>query len=338
MNQSNVLQQAEMARRAVIEALEHRLYGQGVPEVQLVDLARKMPGFARAWLAHAIGSEATAAELALALALVAERSPDDLPQLASFWDGIAVAAEGPAPDLQHRLASHDLVLADKWVELWRRMGTPVQPDQAAVDRPVQLAALPLEPGRLGLIRSRVAPRLQPAEVYGQQRSERQAQVRDSDQAIMPAPTADYLLASLERMMGAATGQGLAAAEPLVVLRYRPGQQYRWHRDYIQPTTPEVVEEIRRFGQRVYTVIAYLSSGFDGGETEFRDWDLSLRPDIAQCIGFASVRADGSLDPESIHRGAPVRRGEKWIGTLWYRSRPLWNRCGLLVPQPGTGLG
>lgn len=321
--------QAELARRAVIEALEIRHAGHQVPESELVALARKMPAFARAWLAHAIGSEADVDELALALALAADCMPTDLPDLANFWSTVEPEMSELPPDLADRLARHDLGLAPEWIDLWARIGArpEARPDP---DGPVEKLSLPIAAAGLESVRDRALPLLRPAEVYGQQRGERKHQVRDSDQAILPPPSSDCLLASLERLMAVKSGKGLAAAEPLVILRYRPGQQYRWHRDYIQPTTPEVIEEIRRFGQRVHTVIAYLSADFEGGETEFRDWKLSLRPEAGQCLSFSSVNSDGSLNPESIHRGAPVTAGEKWIATLWYRARPLWNRCGLLA--------
>jgi prolyl 4-hydroxylase len=313
----------------MIEALEIRHAGDQAPEQELIALARKMPAFARAWLAHAIGSEATADELALALALTAELLPDELPDLFGIWGGVEAGTPTLSPGLAARLAGHGLALGPELTTLWARISTAIEPDPGT-DGPVASARLPLGPAALGSIRDRAEPLLRPAEVYGQQRGERKQQVRDSDQAILPPPCSDCLLASLERLMARVTGQGLAAAEPLVILRYRPGQQYRWHRDYIQPTTPEVIEEIRRFGQRVHTVIAYLSADFEGGETEFRDWQLSLRPEAGQCLSFSSVHADGSLNPESIHRGAPVASGEKWIATLWYRARPLWNRVGLLA--------
>ena len=329
MNQAVETDQAQLARAAVIEALEHRLAGHCVPEQQLLALGRQMPAFARAWLAHAIGSEAGAAELALAMALAARQAPEELQQLSRFWDAVEPSSAALPAALRDRLAAHDLSLEGEGGDLWSRI-IGLSGPSGSRPAPVGLSSLPIKPGRLGLVRARARPHLRPAEVYGQQLGERKQQVRDSDQAILPPPTSDCLLASLERMMAVTAGQGLGAAEPLVILRYRPGQQYRWHRDYIQPTTLEVIEEIRRFGQRVHTLIAYLSSDFEGGETEFRDWQLSLRPTAGQCLSFSSVRADGSLDPESIHRGAPVKRGEKWIATLWYRARPLWNRQGLLA--------
>jgi hypothetical protein len=194
--------------------------------------------------------------------------------------------------------------------------------------PVSQAALPSDPQWLDWLRDFAAPRLQPASVYGQEVGHSERSVRDSDQALMPTPSSEPVLASIERLICHLAGASIDRAEPMVILRYRPGQQYRWHRDYIQPSGVSVRRELASFGQRVHTGILYLNDGFDGGETEFRDWNLSLRPAAGTVLGFSSIHPDGSLNPASIHRGAPVDEGEKWIATLWFRDRPIWARRGL----------
>ena len=42
-----------------------------------------------------------------------------------------------------------------------------------------------------------------------------------------------------------------------------------------------------------------------------------RPGAA--LAFRNVLADGTTDEDSLHAGLPVRRGEKWIATLWIRE-------------------
>lgn len=333
--QATTSKSEQQARQAVIEALELRLSGRYVPLGQLVALSRRLPVFSKAWLAHAIGSTARPEELAFVIALAAPRNQADLRKLEQFW---SVEASGPAyappATLQQALDHFKLKWDERLARLCARMTQFESPEVSDLGQanPVRVHELPLGLAGLEIIRRRAEPLLQPAEVYAGRGSERRAAIRDNDQLILPAPSSDVLLASLERMMAEVDGRSLATAEQLVILRYRVGQQYHWHRDYIQPSSPEVVAEIERFGQRVHTVIAYLSDDFDGGETEFRDWQQSLRLPPGQCLSFSSVRADGSLATESIHRGAPVERGEKWAATLWSRARPLWNRRGLTVDQ------
>jgi prolyl 4-hydroxylase len=44
------------------------------------------------------------------------------------------------------------------------------------------------------------------------------------------------------------------------------------------------------------------------------------PRRGQALYFEYTTADGALDPLSLHGGAPVLSGEKWILTKWMRER------------------
>ncbi len=332
----------ELSHRAVIEALERRLQGRPVAASALLDHAGRQPEFAGAWLAHALGSAAGLRELALVLAVADRALPKVLNDLDDFWADVAGRLELSFDQARARqkcieiLSEHGLpeaAVSAEAVRVWAALEAMVQ-DAIPVNRgtgPVAIVDLPVAIRYLDEVRELARPRLQAADVYGQQhKGEKLPQVRDSDQALMDTPTASPLLGCMERLMAAAAGKSLVHAEPMVILRYAPGQQYRWHRDYIQPSSEDVRREIATFGQRIHTGIVYLNDGFEGGETEFRDWGQSLRLRAGQCIGFSSVDSEGRLDASSIHRGAPVIRGEKWIGTLWFRSRRLWSREGLLA--------
>lgn len=40
--------------------------------------------------------------------------------------------------------------------------------------------------------------------------------------------------------------------------------------------------------------------------------------------FLNCDAQGKPNPETLHAGLPVIRGEKWLATLWFWDRPfLW---------------
>ncbi len=328
-------------RKKLIEALERRGSARPIPADVLLSHALQDPGFAGAWLAHALGSVAGRTELALSLAAAGQVLPDFMIALAAFWTEVATRMSLTVDQELARLewasiaARHDLTElaeSESAFTIWaivEAAGQQLKPP-AASDNPVRLAGLPIAPGYLKIICEMAQPRLQASDVYGQKhKGEQLKQIRDSDQALMDTPTASPLLGSCERLIAAASGIDLACAEPMVILRYSPGQQYRWHRDYIQPSGADVRRELAMFGQRVHTGILYLNEGFEGGETEFRDWQQSFRARAGQCLNFASVDANGQPDPSSIHRGAPVIRGEKWIGTLWFRARRLWSREGLL---------
>lgn len=57
-------------------------------------------------------------------------------------------------------------------------------------------------------------------------------------------------------------------EGLQVLRYGPGAEYRPHYDYFDPAEPGTPTLLERGGQRVATLLIYLSTPDEGGATMF----------------------------------------------------------------------
>jgi prolyl 4-hydroxylase len=109
-------------------------------------------------------------------------------------------------------------------------------------------------------------------------------------------------------------------EGLQVMRYGTGGEYLPHFDYFQPDEKGSQPHLATGGQRVSTLIMYLHDVEAGGETIFPRIDFSYAPRRGQALYFEYTAADGSLDPLSLHGGAPVVHGEKWIVTKWMRER------------------
>nr|WP_231873965.1 2OG-Fe(II) oxygenase [Luteibacter rhizovicinus] len=109
-------------------------------------------------------------------------------------------------------------------------------------------------------------------------------------------------------------------EGLQVMRYGLGGEYLPHFDYFEPGEKGSQPHLATGGQRVSTLIMYLHDVEAGGETIFPRIDFSYVPRKGQALYFEYTDADGSLDPLSLHGGAPVLRGEKWIVTKWMRER------------------
>jgi prolyl 4-hydroxylase len=106
-----------------------------------------------------------------------------------------------------------------------------------------------------------------------------------------------------------------------VLHYAPGQEFKPHHDYFDPSAEGFHEEIASRGQRVATLLIYLNDDFTGGETRFPSLGFGYRGAIGDAIAFASVDPDGRPDPLTLHAGLPPTSGEKWIYSQWVRDRP-----------------
>jgi prolyl 4-hydroxylase len=106
-------------------------------------------------------------------------------------------------------------------------------------------------------------------------------------------------------------------EGLQVLRYRPGAEYRPHHDYFDPAQAGTARILQRGGQRVGTLVMYLNTPDGGGGTTFPDVGLEVAPVRGNAVFFSYDRAHPST--KTLHGGAPVLAGEKWVATKWLRQ-------------------
>ena len=107
-------------------------------------------------------------------------------------------------------------------------------------------------------------------------------------------------------------------EGLQVLYYRPGAEYKPHYDYFDPREPGTARIVQRGGQRVATLVMYLNHPERGGGTTFPDIGLEVMPQRGHAVYFAYDRPHPAT--RTLHGGAPVLAGEKWVATKWLRER------------------
>jgi prolyl 4-hydroxylase len=137
-------------------------------------------------------------------------------------------------------------------------------------------------------------------------------IRTSDGAVIGPTREDLVIQALNRRIAAISATAVEQGEPLAVLRYSPGQQYRLHLDTIAGAA----------NQRIKTVLVYLNEGYGGGETQFPTLGLTVRPRAGDAIVFTNTLPDGRPDERARHAGLPVTRGAKWLATRWIRAAPI----------------
>jgi hypothetical protein len=136
-----------------------------------------------------------------------------------------------------------------------------------------------------------------------------------DMTFVPS-SSDITLHVLQLRMAALAGLDLSQCEPLALLRYGIGDEYRPHRDYFAPSVTRIESG---GGQRQATVCSYLNNVEAGGGTVFPDVDVSVQPQRGRAVMFRSLHPDGRPDPHSLHAGLPVVAGEKWLASCWIRA-------------------
>jgi prolyl 4-hydroxylase len=121
---------------------------------------------------------------------------------------------------------------------------------------------------------------------------------------------DLVVAALNRRIAAATDTEAGWGEPLHILRYAPGQEYRPHLDALTGTT----------NQRRWTMLVYLNDDFEGGETAFPELGIVARGAVGDALLFENTDTKDRPDPRTVHAGRPVTSGVKWLATRWIRER------------------
>jgi prolyl 4-hydroxylase len=241
-----------------------------------------------------------------------------LMEIALTANGSGAAPDWPAAVSLLRQAATNDPLAAQHLELLGQMA--LRPEGAPRQRPsgqllhpsprIQRFAGFCTPIECAHLASVAAPMLQPATVFDPVSGRMIPHpVRSSDNAPIGPMQESLVVQAINRRIAVATETDVAQGEPLTVLRYGPGQQYRPHLDTL---TGEP-------NQRIRTAILYLNHNYAGGETVFPLLDLEVAPQVGDLLVFDNIDAGGAPDPNSRHAGLPVVNGTKWIATRWIRA-------------------
>ncbi len=131
---------------------------------------------------------------------------------------------------------------------------------------------------------------------------------------------DAFIERLERRISSLMNWPVENGEGLQILHYGMTGEYRPHFDYFPPDQPGSAVHTAQGGQRVATLVIYLNDVADGGETIFPEAGLSVAAARGGAVYFRYMNGQRQLDPLTLHGGAPVLGGEKWIMTKWMRER------------------
>lgn len=131
-----------------------------------------------------------------------------------------------------------------------------------------------------------------------------------------------LVHRLEARIAALTQWPVAKGEGLQVLHYLKDGEYQPHYDFFAPELSGSQFSLKRGGQRVATLIVYLNTVEDGGETIFPKLNLKVKAIQGNALYFSYTNTKNELDRNTFHGGAPVLQGDKWIMTKWMRQENI----------------
>lgn len=127
-----------------------------------------------------------------------------------------------------------------------------------------------------------------------------------------------LVKKLEARISEITGIPTVNGEGIQILNYVNGGEYKPHFDYF-PDNEGGRTNMSAGGQRIITIIMYLNDVNAGGATIFPEITLNIYPKKGSAVYFSYFNTAGQVDPLTLHGGAPVIKGEKWIATKWLRE-------------------
>lgn len=204
-----------------------------------------------------------------------------------------------------------LMLADKTVPVVFRIA---QPDIAVIDGF-------LSDAECEALICLAADRLVPSTVANLEDGSTQPHQARSSSGMYFSVGENALLDTIEQRLASLTGLPVSHGEGLQMLHYLVGKEYQPHYDYFPEQHAGSQTFLAQGGQRVLTMIMYLNDVEAGGETVFPAVGLKVLPRKGSLLYFSYTNSQGQLDPRTLHGGAPVVRGEKWIATKWVRMHP-----------------
>jgi prolyl 4-hydroxylase len=154
------------------------------------------------------------------------------------------------------------------------------------------------------------PLFRPSMVYNDLGEEVRDTIRTSDGAGFFWLAEDPAVHAINRRIASATGSTYEQGEPLQVLRYSPGQEYRPHFDYLEANE----------NPRPWTALIYLNEDYEGGATRFVKTGDEVRGRTGDVLIFGNSDGRGARDPLAEHAGLPVTSGVKYLATRWIRER------------------
>ncbi len=161
------------------------------------------------------------------------------------------------------------------------------------------------------------PRLSRSETVVNRTGESEVNAARTSQGMFFSRGEGELVAAVEARIAALLNWPVERGEGLQVLRYGVGAEYRPHFDYFDPAQPGTQAILKRGGQRVGTLLMYLNTPASGGATTFPDAGIEVQALRGSAVFFSYSQP--SPLTRTLHGGAPVHAGEKWVATKWLRA-------------------
>ncbi|EDW15494.1 uncharacterized protein Dmoj_GI24862 [Drosophila mojavensis] len=133
-------------------------------------------------------------------------------------------------------------------------------------------------------------------------------------------TRHKVLRTIDQRVADMTDLHLEYAEDHQLANYGIGGHYAQHMDWFYPITFETKQVSNpEMGNRIGTVLFYLSDVEQGGATAFPALKQLLRPKKHAAAFWYNLHASGVGDARTMHGACPIIVGSKWVLNRWIRE-------------------
>lgn len=139
----------------------------------------------------------------------------------------------------------------------------------------------------------------------------------SSQSAYLALGGDNIIRHLEMKIANYFSWPVLKGEPLQVIKYQEGQEYKAHFDHFSSTTEANKHLVTPQFQRTATLIMYLKECEEGGATVFPTLGMRFAAKRGSALFFRYGLDE--LKNLMLHGGEPVIKGEKVIATKWFKT-------------------
>lgn len=182
---------------------------------------------------------------------------------------------------------------------------------------------------IAYIKEMATPRLRRATVHNKETGQLEhASYRISKSAWLK-PQESSVIARISRRQEDMTDLSMAFAEELQIANYGIGGQYEPHFDFSTDDEMDAFKELKS-GNRIATILTYLSQPEAGGATVFPRLKIALFPTKNDAVFWYNLKKSGEGDMITRHAACPVLAGIKWVSNRWIHEREQEFRrpCGL----------
>ncbi|KAI4458952.1 prolyl 4-hydroxylase alpha subunit [Holotrichia oblita] len=135
-------------------------------------------------------------------------------------------------------------------------------------------------------------------------------------------------------VGDMTGLTMKSAEDLQVVNYGIGGHYEPHYDFAKKEETNSFKSFA-FGNRIATVLFYMSDVAQGGATAFVNLKVAVRPKKGSAVFWYNLHSSGEGDSRTLHAACPILTGSKWVCSEWIHEddQEFRRPCDLERPPP-----